>query len=274
MTTDAGAVPLKLVPLDEDTPDELYCHYQGQFDSQPCMIVLDLRDGTFTAEYNAEIGGSVSALVYHGIIRTYSIPEFTTAKANKVLRELAEDAQKLLNGGSIEWDGHNNVGMLTAEAQEAEDRISSHLEQLCEYTESFDLVGEMDAADYWSNGELPEGLTDTTTDAELEAMVEAAETEVRGCDPFGYTILVDAEEYLTDRREEMREEQRERLEKVAEELADLRNRRNVEARRQELTAERNALIVTISGYGDSTRKVGALADVSHVHVQNILAATS
>lgn len=243
--------------LDEDAPDALYRHYQGETQGQPCHIALDLEDGQMWADYNPEIGSGIPTSVYHGRTRRWGIPCLTATAANQLMEDLKPLAERVLAGSEIEWDGNNNVGILNEDASAAEQEIYARLEDLSEY--DYDRIHEYDAGDWFADAgeDAPEGLTAATTDRELAEMAAELEHEAKTLYDNGYTVLVGAEEYLTTKREEMRDQEREELEDVAEQL-------------DELVAKRDALIRRQASWGDSSRDIGARASLSHVGVQKIV----
>nr|WP_042178397.1 hypothetical protein [Kibdelosporangium sp. MJ126-NF4]CEL13162.1 hypothetical protein [Kibdelosporangium sp. MJ126-NF4]CTQ98850.1 hypothetical protein [Kibdelosporangium sp. MJ126-NF4] len=101
---------------------------------------------------------------------------------------------------------------------------------------------EFDAAEWFSRRELPGDLTAHTTDAELAEIVAGQEHDCATHDRPARHILVGADEYLTKRREELREQDRERLAEVVTQLSKLTNTRN------RMAAEQN-------GWGDSAREI-------------------
>ncbi|MEU7480570.1 hypothetical protein AB0A63_31645 [Lentzea sp. NPDC042327] len=251
MTTDALTVTIR--NLDETNPTVLYRHYQGELYVQSCHLELDLRDGELSADYDGEIGNAIPMSVHHGIVRRWGIPCVTAKSANELMRDIAPLAQRVLDGATIEWDGNNNVGVLTDDAADAEEEIIGRLQG---DLDGLTLIGEMDAADWWAEGDLPEDLTADTTDKELEAIVEREEEDATVAGNDGYTVLVDADDYLTARREEMRDKVREELEEVAEQHGELENRRN-------------DLIRRLTTFGDSSRYIGELAGLTHPAVLKI-----
>lgn len=243
-----------ITPLDEDNPAYLFRRDQGQSEPQPCHIDLDLRDGELTADYNPEVGGdrSMPALVVNGIRRWWGIPCLTAAAANRVMRELTPLAQRVLTGATVDDD--NEGVTLTEDALDAEQQITDWLTSEDVATDD-DLIGEMEAAEWWSEGELPDGLTPDTTDRELERIVDAEATDVVAVNP-GWTVLTGAVEYLSAVREKMRTDIRDDAEIVATEHARYEVRRN-------------ELIGRMRLWGDSSRDVAAVVGLSHVAVQKI-----
>lgn len=250
--TNSGVVTTQIQLLDEADPTAIYRHYQGEQSPQPCHIELDLRDGELSADYDAEIGNAVPMSVWHGIVRRWGIPCVTAESANQLMRDIAPLAQRVLDGATIEWDGNNNVGVLTVDAQAAEEELSSLLDH-----DDLTHIAEMEASEWWSEGSLPEDLTADTTDDELAEIVDREEQDATTMQSEVYTVLLDADDYLSARREEMRDTVREELEEVAQ-------------RHQELETRRNSLIRRVTSYGDSSRDVGGLAGLSHTAVQKIV----
>ena len=244
-----------ITPIDENDPAFLFRHYQGQSGPQPCRVVLDLGDGNLSADYNPEIGDAVSASVWHGIIRTWTIPTVTALAANQIMRDIAALAQRVLDGATVEWDGSNHVGVLTDDAAQAEQQIVDYLAAYSEAVDDGDLVSEMDADDWWSEGDLPDTLTADTTDEQLEQIADTEAIDASSVNP-GYTVLAGALEFLAARREEMRDALRNEAAQVSEEHARLESRRN-------------ELIGRLSLWGDSSRAIAERVGLSHVAVQKI-----
>lgn len=241
--------------LDADVPHVLHQHYPGELSMQPCHIELDLESGELTADYNPEIGNAVPMRVFHGIVRWWSIPCLVSTEANGLLEQITPLAERVLAGAAVEWNGSNNVAVLNEDAAQAEQEIIGFLD---ENTDLLDLVVEMDAGEWFSEGDLPDGLTADTTDDELDAIVAEQEREAAGMDFGRYTVLLGTEEFLTARREEMRDAVRDELETVAEQHKDLEG-------------QRNELIVRVKAFGDSDRQVGGRAGMTHTAVQYIVA---
>jgi hypothetical protein len=246
------AVAVKV--LDEDDPAVLHRHYPQQLNQQPCVLKLDLVDGSFWADYNPEIGNSVPARMWHGVVQSWAIPCLTAAATNQLLQDLSPLAQRVLDGGTVEWDGNNNVGVLNESAAAAAAEIIDVIEST---SADYECVYEMDAGVWWSEGDLPEALTADTTDEELASIAADEEGYAStNASNDGYTVLLGADEFLAARREEMREAVREQLAEVAGEHARLEKRRN-------------ELIVRLTSWGDSSRDISNLVGLSHVAVQKI-----
>ena len=94
-----------------------YCKYDGQFQPQPAYIYLDLRDGECGIDYNADIGNAKPAEYWHGIVRTFPVNPRTPAdELLALINDNAETFQRLLDAGSVEWDGNNYAGRVSDES--------------------------------------------------------------------------------------------------------------------------------------------------------------
>lgn len=127
--------------------DELHCHYDRQTSAQPCYVSLDCETGILTASYNAEIGNSVPADVYHGHTRRYGIPLLTPTATNDLLENIAPLAQRVVDGYESVWNGNNHVARLNGDATEADEEIERLCDE-CEPDDSNSVVQEWDAGDY------------------------------------------------------------------------------------------------------------------------------
>ncbi|WBB94157.1 hypothetical protein [Verrucosispora sp. WMMC514] len=242
-------------------PTALYCRYPGEYKTQPCHIQLDLENGRLYCGYASAIGGAIPEHVYAGRTRTWSIPALTADSANALMDKIAPLAQQVLDGSIIEWDGNNHVGSLNAAAHAAADEIETIADGWAEMDGS-DIVDEIDAADWYAQGDDPAdelGLTADTTDDQLDAIEQAAEADI--ISTADKTVVVAGlRAWLETRREELRAEVREVLEQVAEQIDTLIERRA-------------ALVRQIAAWGtDSDRQIAALADKSHTWVQNVVRA--
>jgi hypothetical protein len=203
--TTAAKVTVK--HLDPADAAALHCHYEGQTSAQDCFVELDTRDGELTADYDANIGGGYPASVYHRLVLRWTVPTLTAQAANELLDELAPLAARVLAGAEQEWDGNNIVGTLGADARDAADEIAARCEALTEdHGIDADVVGETDAYDWWVGGDtLPESLTAETTDTQLAELAADAEREALNSSDQPL-VLTGALEYLTGKRDEMRDD--------------------------------------------------------------------
>lgn len=159
-------------------PTELYGHYDGQSEPQGTYIELDTQAGTLSATYNGEIGNAIPFTVRHGLDRRYRIPILTADAANRVMREIAPLADRIIAGTEAVWDGSNTVAEFTEDALAAEEEIlerlglpteeAGYLGAECPFGDE-DLVGVWDT-DGAVNGEEARdyGITADTTDSRLE----------------------------------------------------------------------------------------------------------
>lgn len=251
MTSETVDITIKLV--DEDEPDALYRLYDGQENPQPCRIVLDLDYGEVWAEFNDHTDNFLPLAMITGVWRSYDIPVLTARAANELMRTLEPLFARVLAGSEVDFVDGDRVGELNGDARTAEDRIG---EVIAIHSVPANIVQGVQAEEWWAERDLPEALTADTTREELAALVEDQEREAAEDSEVGYTVLHGAHEYLTARREEMREPIREELEEIAEHYADLR-------------AQRDAMIRRIAAWGDSSRALGDRARISHTQAWKI-----
>jgi len=166
-----------------DDVAELFRRYHQQTDAQPTFAELDPTSGDLRASFAPEIGNAVPAAVAHGLRRRYPIPGPHADGANALLSELIPLAQRVTDGFSATWDGNNTIGVLGADALEAEDQILA----LCQA--EFDLGEDNPRAlavwDAWETGADADtdaavyAITATTTDADLDMIEEHYLTDFR-----------------------------------------------------------------------------------------------
>lgn len=248
---------LSVQHLDTDHATTLWHRYEQQREMQPCHLLLDLEDGTFTADYNPELEprSSSPASVWLGRELWWQIPCLTAAGANELLDELAPLAVRVLAGASIEWDGSNSRGYLDTDADAASKQIAAR----CGSIDALDLphVAEVDAGDWFAGIDL--GVTADTTDTELSALADQLADEATqagtGGHPAERVVVWGLDEFLQSERSTAREAVESELEDVAGEL-------------DELTAKRDALVRRCSAW-TSTRALGELAGVSHTQIRRI-----
>lgn len=179
--------------------DALYCQYERQTEPQPCYIELDCQTGTLHASYNAEIGNAIPFSVYHGHDRRYGIPCLTADAANELMEEILPLAQRVVDGYSRHWDGNNHVARMTDDADAAEQEIEDIINALS-VDETNGVTGRS-AGDWMSGGDCP--VTADMTDDELEAIASQLDDEAAE----HHVVLSDTIEWLTERRQSLREEE-------------------------------------------------------------------
>lgn len=185
--------------LDEGDDTALWDRYPGQTSAQDAYVSLNCEAAILRAAVNGEIGNAVPFSVWHRLVLRWSIPSLLPEVANELLREIAPLARRVVAGFEIQWDGHNNVGRYTDDADEA----CAEIEALCsgEWSEE-QQVREWDARDWYNGGAQAElvalGLTATSTDQECAALADELRDDVeRGLFVTGLDRLV------TDARDEL-----------------------------------------------------------------------
>jgi transcriptional regulator with XRE-family HTH domain len=211
--------------IDCTNPLELYRHYENEFEAQPAYIKLDLRGGTLLADYNSEAGDSnaVPQAVRDGFERRYGIPVLTAEAANRVMREIAPIADRILADWDDDWNGMNMVVRLGEDAQAAEEELEKRLGLNLGYdvadadTQGYDDIDIVQAWDIDGavNGQevADYDITADTTDDRLEEIAAEITRELADCvtKEEGDTrtpvaVVHGLDEYLRDRRNELAEE--------------------------------------------------------------------
>lgn len=149
----------------------LYRRYPRQEKPQPCFVELRCDTGRLLADYNPEIGNALPTEVWHSRTLRWTIPCLSAEKANALLDSIRMDAQAILDGYTVEWDGSNNVGKFTADAEAAQERIQDR----CDKLDDSDALRSWMAED-WLLGDSC-GVVAATTDEELETIATRVESE-------------------------------------------------------------------------------------------------
>lgn len=103
--------------------------FPGQYREQNAFFELDTQTGKVNAMHNPEIGNAIPFSVYHGIDRRYSFnPYIKMRTVNDLGKKLIPLFQRVINGTSIEWDGSNNIAILSEDAHAAEMEICNMIE--------------------------------------------------------------------------------------------------------------------------------------------------
>ncbi|MDX3232566.1 hypothetical protein [Streptomyces sp. ME19-01-6] len=194
------------------SPTELYRHYDGQSEAQPAYIELDTQTGTLSASYNGEIGNAVPFTVFHGLDRRYSIPVLTADAVNRVMREIAPLADRIITGTEAVWDGNNTVAELTEDALAAEEQIEKTLG--CGYFSNDlppfgdeDLVGVWDIDGAVNGQEVDEyDITADTTNALLDEIEQDILDNLRDCGDQQVVVCHGLGDYLRGLRDELAED--------------------------------------------------------------------
>jgi len=144
----------------------------------------------------------IPSKVNFGITRRYELSPFTdaialTADVNN--GKFDKLFQRILSGSSIEWDDHNHVGRLTADAIGAEKELADRLET---YILELDIGGLWEAGDWLQLCSAADfGIMVKTTDDELWEITRRETANALRED----VILVGAEEYFGGLRDRLRE---------------------------------------------------------------------
>lgn len=108
----------------------VFHQYPGQTKPQPAYLELD-GGGELSVSWNAEIGNAVPMSVWHRRDLRWEIPNTLRGSAIAEFLE-RDDIQALLSrvfdGHHIEWDGRNNVGILTPDAERATEELAQFIE--------------------------------------------------------------------------------------------------------------------------------------------------
>ncbi|WP_225636728.1 hypothetical protein [Streptomyces solaniscabiei] len=199
--------------IDCTDPTELYRHYDGQSEAQDAYIELDLHEGTLLADYDAEIGNAAPSSVRHGFERRYGIPVLTADAANRVMREIAQLANRILADWEEVWNGHNMVAQLGEDAQAAEAEIKEQLGLTLGYgdlgvgNQGFgdgDVVAEWDINGATNGSEVEEyGITAETTDERLDEIEAEITRALAGVSESKVAVVHGLNEYLRDLRRDL-----------------------------------------------------------------------
>jgi hypothetical protein len=85
--------------------------------------------GNVRMGYNPEIGNAIPAYVYYGLTIRWTVPSPVNGKTgNQILSYIKPLLKRVLAGLSVEWDGNNNIGLLTDSAQTAAEKIQEELD--------------------------------------------------------------------------------------------------------------------------------------------------
>lgn len=95
----------------------IYAQYAGQHQHQPCGLELNLKTGELTEFCSGEIGNAVPTGVWHSTVLRFSVNPYIMRDGLIALAEEHREAfQMILDTSEIVWNGSNQVGRLSAEA--------------------------------------------------------------------------------------------------------------------------------------------------------------
>lgn len=143
-------------------------------------ILLDLRTGEVVAKAASHPGSGTPMDVWLGQARRFRTAQTPTPEGmDSIIDDLWPLLEQVYEGGTIEWDGSNHVGVLTEDAQRAEDEIRERIERDYDHDWWGWLVWHP-AEDWLYAGGLNDlytvaemlGITAESTDEELDAIVE------------------------------------------------------------------------------------------------------
>jgi hypothetical protein len=113
---------ITIIPCTGEYP--LYQMYPHQCNPQDAYIQLDPDARELSADWNAEIDNSIPMSVYHVRKFRYSVSQYLhTSEVIALMDDIKPLALRVCDGYNSEWDGHNNVGILTDDATEAHEQI-------------------------------------------------------------------------------------------------------------------------------------------------------
>jgi hypothetical protein len=156
------------------------------------FLEIDLDEKEIRLRRDQETnGGAVPSGVWHGIVRRYTLASaydgmltYTREELISAVDRLLPLAQRVLEGGSVEWDGRNHVGTLNEDAQQAHAQLEEEA-QLPEPSittwSAEEWLREVDLAAW------PDGVT-------LEDAAKAIQDEIDGLDDV--EVVGDIEEAL------------------------------------------------------------------------------
>ena len=187
---------------------DLWYQYPTETKPQPVYVLLDCGSGQLSADWCGLTGDAVPSTVYHGQVQRWSIPPLKGEVANKLLQQIQDYAQRVVDGYSSRWNGSKFVVEFDNEATEAIEEI----EKVCqEYQEdSSGSIIVWDACD-WYEPAMPGynrpleraavlGITPETTDEQLEEIATKESDEASGeCDYIRNHLP-----YLTELRDRAR----------------------------------------------------------------------
>jgi hypothetical protein len=171
---DAATLSLDRNPSSPNRPAQTY---------EELVLRVDLEDQDIDLDVRSRISGdnSMPMRAWHGVLRQYALASskggpstLTREELVSAVEEVLPLAERVLAGGSVEWDGSNHVGRLNDDARDA----GYELEELASSGDLFPeetTIQTWDAADWLEAAGLaawPDGQT-------LEQAVDAVEREAQ-----------------------------------------------------------------------------------------------
>lgn len=122
---------MALTIITESGEKDLYCKYDGQCNPQDVYIEIDCVKEKIYFDHNAEIGNAVSSDVFNGKTLRYYVGTIPTGSgANKILDDICDLAQIVVDNWDEEYINNRYVGRLNKKGQKASDQIEEYLEHL------------------------------------------------------------------------------------------------------------------------------------------------
>ncbi len=169
---------------------------------QPYLEV-DTETGELLIDLLHQSDSMVPMRVWHGLNRRFDIaPHVNAALLTESINagEIDGLVQRICTGTETVWDGSNHVARSDDDAAAASEELQAWLDGADEL--NGDAPGLWDAGEYHADStDADLGITEATTDAELEQIAERLEREAEETD----TLLAGTLEYLTERRDALRD---------------------------------------------------------------------
>lgn len=154
--------------ITSSTTSSLHHRFPGQTSAQPAHVYLNPETGELSTAVDYTIGAGVPVDVWHGRRLRWAIPALTESAQADLLEQLHPLAARIVEGYSEEWDGHNTIGRLTDDAQDA----SNEARDLCgtyAYAHPDCVTRVWDAAEWLRDATAEElGITVESTDEQIE----------------------------------------------------------------------------------------------------------
>jgi len=187
--------------IDKSKLAPLYRRYPGQCSPQGAFLELHPDSGAIAFGVNGEIGNAVPVDVWNNRALRWTVSErLTTRGLAKIAAcpNVEKLVTRIIAGHSVVWDGSNNSGSLTRDAQEASDRLGEVLsEHLWTGAYPDDQVQVWTVGDWMANA-----AWSLTGREDPEAIIACAR---------GFDVLLegDIQKYLEERAEERASERAE-----------------------------------------------------------------
>jgi len=154
------------------------------------FVDYDLRDGDLSFGTQPDFENGHPFDIHHGLVVRFALPQRRLYDSDEILEwfreEFGGDLESIRGGWTVGWDGSNTIGEYSSEeAEEHASDVLFSIELRIEDAARNDYLPSKeiwDAADYWLTAFTYEGaaddmgITENTTDAELEEIVEELRT--------------------------------------------------------------------------------------------------